>query len=410
MAKSEEKVFCPLPWTHTCVQPWGVTLCCSSPDDMRISSGETLKETIQNKKYSEVRSAFIKGEWPKQCGICRHAENLGQQSHRMRSMRDPRFDHELQNISKQGLEIEHLELSFDSLCNLKCRMCSPIYSKKWREDLSGLRDDAEISSIYDVELKDIDIKDGFLESILPLLGSLKRLTIKGGEPTLNKRLPEFFLMLIEKGIAQQCHLAVVTNGTVFNEVFFKTAKFFANAEMIVSVDGPDPYQQYIRSGSFTLQDVKKNVEKMLALGLRVSFSTTFQIFNMLTYPKIFDELSRYSDVFFVSVVRTYGFCAFSAPDELREKSLKELNRARYKYKKNSWITAVLEETISVLYDGQFDERSWEYSKRLTLKLDKIRNTDLRKVDPVVASYLYAENSIQANPIETVGLQQNSATT
>ena len=70
------KTFCPLPWSALAVQPYGVSLCCASPMDLRQGK-ETLLEIFHGERMRRIREQLLNGEWPAECKGCQTAEGNG---------------------------------------------------------------------------------------------------------------------------------------------------------------------------------------------------------------------------------------------------------------------------------------------------------------------------------------------
>ena len=122
------------------------------------------------------------------------------------------FEEELNNGLKNRLknyEIEYAEnlefkpqyvdLRLSSLCNLKCRMCTPFYSSQWVDewnDLSKLVDDPVLRQLKPKEKINLkkpnwDQTQIFNENLQKLSKHANYINVSGGEPTIVKQNIDF---------------------------------------------------------------------------------------------------------------------------------------------------------------------------------------------------------------------------
>jgi MoaA/NifB/PqqE/SkfB family radical SAM enzyme len=387
----ESRVFCPLPWSAITVQPFSTNLCCLSKDEMREGQ-ESLIETHRGTRFTEVRRAFLKGEWPSACSLCERREREGVRSYRLNWMTWPMYEKTLRSetLTEEAGDLVYLELAGDNLCNLKCRMCSPRFSSRWNEDLPALRGAEDLFPYFHDPVHAPPVPDA--EAMIPHLQSLKRLNLKGGEPLLNRSHLEFLTALARAGLASGIELWLVTNGTVLPAPFLEAMKAFKSVNITVSVDGVDPLFQYIRTGRFTAADIKRNLDVLSQHGFAVEISTAFQAYNMLSYTRILEEFRPWAQVFSWVIVDERGLGARTAPDSLREAALRRIRSAA----RQSWpeLTAAnLTSLIAFLESGRYDPGEWQRFQRYTRKLDEIRGDRLAQAEPELAGFL-TENTHQ----------------
>ena len=118
----------------------------------------SLSEAWNSEYMQSVRERMISGQQVKDCSQCYRREKQGQYSFRQRANQDwqqhvqqvtqyydlyeqdyAEADQILQkrmSITKHYVELPvYLDIRFGNLCNLKCRMCTGLYSKKLGEEL-----------------------------------------------------------------------------------------------------------------------------------------------------------------------------------------------------------------------------------------------------------------------------------
>ena len=406
-----KKVFCPLPWVSICVQPYGPALCCSSYADLRQTPDETPAQVFNNETMTEVRRKFLSGEWPSQCNTCKINEESGILSLRELSIRTGEYSDVMAKkealdsqssvsllqgkvfvaakvITENPLALRYLELASSNYCNLKCRMCGPRYSSKWKEDIgaveeAGFKDEMEhIKGVDDKPLKDFDA-----QSLYDLLDEEPLLMMKGGEPMLNKNNADIIELLATTGKIKNTRLSITTNGVFLADWFLKYLHLFKRVDIIFSIDASGPLNKYIRYGTYKNEDLKINMKKIRSIrgDTIIIVSTSFQIYNMLNYPDLVREYSDISDHFSVTTVTNYQLNAQKAPDELRNLSLQKIEKL-LEAEKNPSLRQTYQDIHNYLSNGQFDPAAWNKFKDFTKALDEIRSEKLSDVEPELAAF------------------------
>src|SRR5437899_1663872 len=145
------KTFCILPWTHLAVMPEGsVKICCIAKDRIRadgapLSLQHQSLEAIWNSAYLRgVRRDMLAGRHVPDCATCYLIEKSGGVSRRQFSNSGwadelgPLFDAIVEESRHQDHAVAELPLSYQlmpgNLCNLKCRMCFPVFSSQIERD------------------------------------------------------------------------------------------------------------------------------------------------------------------------------------------------------------------------------------------------------------------------------------
>jgi glutamate-1-semialdehyde 2,1-aminomutase len=145
------KAFCILPWMHLTVLPEGtVKLCCVASSCIK-SGGADLSlqsdglETIWNSQHLRaVRKAMLAGRRIADCTTCYLNEKSSGDSRRLQANArwaaelGPLFDTLLEQSRQQDYAAAGLPLYYQlmpgNLCNLKCRMCFPVFSSQIERD------------------------------------------------------------------------------------------------------------------------------------------------------------------------------------------------------------------------------------------------------------------------------------
>lgn len=310
-----------------------IKLCCVAEDPTLANKyGEHKTEgqnmTVRNSSLSEawnseymesVRERMISGRQVKDCSQCYRREKQGQYSFRQRANDDwqqhvqqvtqyydlykqdyAEADQILQkrmSVTKHYVELPvYLDIRFGNLCNLKCRMCTGLYSKKLGEELNEIsqQDEAfrqiagDTAKVHDFDWYD----DNFWNDLEKYLPRINLLYLTGGEPTLVEGNYNFLQGLIDKGYAKNISLVFNTNATNFQQRFLDTVSHFAHITFNLSIDGIEGVQEYIRYPSkwkaieknmFTLMDKIKDSKHTQ---FNLVFTPTVNVLNVGSFDKL----------------------------------------------------------------------------------------------------------------------------
>lgn len=408
----EKDIFCPLPWSSICVQPYGPALCCSSYVDLRKTPEETPAEVYKNERMTEVRRKFLANEWPSECHTCKINESSGIMSLRELTIRTGKYDDILalkdqqrkksllkfvrekflnaaRILSEKPLPMRFLELASSNFCNLKCRMCGPRYSTKWKEDIDAVEASGFAGEMEPINgLDDNPLKDFNALALYDLLDEEPFVMMKGGEPMLNKNNADLIEILAKTGKIKNTHLAITTNGIFLAEWFLKYLQLFKSVHITFSIDASGPLNKYIRYGNYQNEDLKINMERIRnqRSDTIIVVSTAFQIYNMLNYPDLVHDYSAFCDHFSVTLTTNYQLNPQKAPDELRELSMKRI-RKLIKTEKVQTVRQTYEDILRFLEHGEFDPAAWKKFIAFTRALDEIRSEKLEDIEPELAAFI-----------------------
>jgi len=349
----------------------------------------------------DVRRKMIKGEKVSACNRCYLVESQGQQSLRTNSGLDDKEQYTSQcspdgTVNKMPVDIE---LHFGNVCNLKCRMCSHYFSHMIGKEMLAVQQDdpdffrwiqeqggnvnnwstGDLTEVYDW-YKDKSVLENTFEEIHKHVQSIR---VIGGEPTI---IPEFWQMfeyLKSKNSLKDKFITITTNGTNTNPKMTEWFPQMKGVTIMISLDGLDLRNRYIRYPS-NWQAIMKNIREYKSIArLHPSVgpfvAPTPQILNVdqLTDFCIFFENEEVAVGINPDVVspKIYDFNYF--PMEYKKIVVDKLKINLAKIKNNSNRTHI-ENTIKVLQQD-FNENEIDQNTRNFVKyndyMDKFRNTD-----------------------------------
>jgi hypothetical protein len=166
----------------------------------------------------------------------------------------------------------YYEIRPSNVCNLQCRMCGPGSSQLIGKEYLKLN---LISKLPPAERSDFSIVD---------FTNLKKLYVAGGEPTA---MPEFYDFL-DRCIDENrvFEFLVNTNGTKLNNRFKQQLKRLPHMQFIMSIDGFDQLNHYIRWPS-NWSVITNNLRYLVDHGHKVAVNTTISILNVIELHKLF---------------------------------------------------------------------------------------------------------------------------
>jgi uncharacterized Fe-S cluster-containing radical SAM superfamily protein len=279
------KSFCIFPFIELLSNNGNTTVCCRS--SIPITPLNKLGDFRTNSKYQEIRTKMLAGELlPQHCSSCYKLEAKGIISARMQETVEwcNRLDlNSIEDLDKLT-DPAYYEVRPSNVCNLQCRMCEPVSSNLLAREYKKLN---LISKVPTREFANFDIIK---------FDQLKKLYVAGGEPTAMIELYDF----LDRCIANQqtdFEFVINTNATKLNSRLKQQIKHFSNLQFIVSIDGFDALNHYIRWPS-DWQTIIENVKYLKQHNHVVSFNVTVSIYNIATL----DRLLKFFDTEFANTL------------------------------------------------------------------------------------------------------------
>jgi uncharacterized Fe-S cluster-containing radical SAM superfamily protein len=264
---STNKSFCIFPFVELLSNNGNTTVCCRSSTP--ITPLADLHDFRTDGNYQKIRTKMIQGELlPEHCSSCYSLEAKGIISARMQETVE--WCNRLNLTSLEDLNTltdpSYYEVRASNVCNLQCRMCGPESSNLIAKEYKKLN---LISKIPTQDFANFD----FIK-----FDQLKKLYVAGGEPTAMIELYDF----LDKCIANKqtdFEFVINTNATKFNSRFKQQIENFSNLQFIVSIDGFDSLNHYIRWPS-DWKTIIDNVQYLKQKNHVVAFNVTVSIYNV----------------------------------------------------------------------------------------------------------------------------------
>jgi sulfatase maturation enzyme AslB (radical SAM superfamily) len=304
------------------------------------------------------------------CHKCLLHEKVEGQSHRILWN-----DRNLTNWSDVGTEpsLKGLDLDMGNLCNLKCVTCNSHNSTTWISDEKSLG-----GNIHCASPKRFDISTLNPE----IFQHLEWLKLAGGEVLLMSEHTELLNYLIKNKFSENIELIYIVNNTVPPEAFFEKWSHFKNVRIVLSVDGVDTVNEYIRFPS-RWQDNLSVIQQFLSSSCQVEVNSVVSLYNILHLDQLLSwwrSIAGQRKIFF-RILNAPDFMSIEhLPPELTAKAMKQLRgidelQHIYHFLKNK---------------EDFQSPKFQQFLGYTESLDRLRKTNLYRINP---DY----ESIQRNP-------------
>jgi MoaA/NifB/PqqE/SkfB family radical SAM enzyme len=393
--------FCILAWTHFHTHVDGtVKLCCLSQEPVRKRDGRSFNirqdnptEIWNSAEVKQIRQAMLKGVQIPHCSSCYMHENNGFFSRRQyvneffpqKTAFEDRFRDRLvdRNDPLTAKSPIYFDLRIGNICNLKCRMCGPESSSQIEKDKVALDWHSYHKGFQ------VGANVGDWPEAINLLDNLKafcvdavRLEVIGGEPTLNDGQLELLQFFVDKGVASEIELLVISNLTNTRERAFELFSKFRDPSIWASLDGTGRVYDYIRfpgkwdAVARNIKIVQQNYPKIL-----LDAAPALQAYNILDICDLFDWCLEngvvcriHNMVYFPSYL---NICVL--PMEAREIAAKKLERWVEAHHTSDDYKGSVQRIVSYLRDEsrKASDADIDNFVRYTNALDQSRNQDIR---------------------------------
>jgi sulfatase maturation enzyme AslB (radical SAM superfamily) len=287
------KTFCALPFHQMTVMNDGkVRLCCRSEVNLTsegrdLSLHDATLGQIWNSDYLRaVRRRMLSGLAVEDCRQCYATEAGGATSLRqdMNACFAWRLDvtgeEELLKRTEDCLDSgdnmpfpSALHLWLGNHCNLKCRMCSPMFSSRIAAD------GVQAAWWFEKGGAAYGWQEDVFEEIFQHAKCVKLIQFSGGEPFIHRTFRDILRKLVETRDAAHIELYITTNGMTHSGELSSLFAHFASVQFGISVDGLGALQEYIRFPS-QWDALKRNIFLFQKDKVPISIRPTAQAYNV----------------------------------------------------------------------------------------------------------------------------------
>jgi len=336
---------------------------------MPFMKDDTLDELWNSEPLKKLRQSFIDGKMPVECRQCTNEEESGLFSYRqeMNSFLE-RYPHQKNRYDFTSIESPppfYIDLKLTNVCNLKCRMCSPMASsliQKEREKEFGIKGDD-----YWHENKIVETYNE--ESFKRWLPNIDYVVFTGGEPFVGKENKDLIQLMIDEGYSHKIDLHFNTNGMVMPPAIIDMLLKFRNVNLAFSVDDIGKRLNYHRHGA-DWELIKKNIQRVPTdKNITIAIYTTVNNYNIWYLEEAIEEFEKLTKNVSYDFVYEPAFLSPRCLNSVIKKDLIEKYEGKKEYEK----------VIKYIKDQNVD-RTMEFFDQIR-ELDKIRKENFAKVFP-----------------------------
>jgi sulfatase maturation enzyme AslB (radical SAM superfamily) len=275
---TKNKAFCILPFVHLHVNEKNdVKLCCIA-DNKGVKKYTKDFDFENDPDMQEIRAKILAGERVDHCANCYEFEDGGADSSRLRDTEEWQRKLSLENYEDVKTDLVYYDIRNDNLCNLSCRMCNPQFSSQLAKEFKiigwGWEDEPKSFGFNDV----VD------------LSTVKKIYVAGGEPSLMPEFRTFLKRAIEAG-RTDIEIRMNTNATNLNKEYRQLLSQFKNLNIVVSLDGYDQINRYIRWPA-DWNTIVENVHGIRQITPNLAFNVTVSIWNISNLSLLINFLDR----------------------------------------------------------------------------------------------------------------------
>ena len=300
------KVFCNKPFDHNYIHTNGkFRLCCTTVQDIYTDNNynpfdagkHSVNDYWNSNRMEEIRKNMIAGKQTRDCRRCYEEEENNFQS--LRSTKG--MQNFIENTKADGTYTKPaytMQIQMSNICNLKCKMCSQMYSHMnglelldiGKEDPDWLHWVKQQGANVNNWTNELGIKQEWyknkefkLKMFEHISQNITALNVIGGEPTLIPEFYEMFEYCDKQNTLGNKSVTLVTNLTNTNPKLTKWLPKLESWRIWASVDGVGERTEYIRYPSqwkiiLKSLDFYKNLAKESNGG--ITLSPAVQLLNV----------------------------------------------------------------------------------------------------------------------------------
>jgi len=382
----DNKHICIIPYIESQVRPDHINPCCHYHNSQAANS--TFSLAVARQPTMTIKNNVESARVDKNCNYCHQQESHNQISDRIRLL----LQHDSQDIVNfltNKKTQEHTDfLTFGNECNMACRICSgdvsSLYASIWENKKNTVKNLSDNLEYWEFLQTDIRQKIHGNREVY-------RITVMGGEGTIQKDLYKLTEWLIDEQLSDQVHLQIGTNGSVFHdEIFDQWCKNFRYLSFAISVDSANadnfPYVRYPAK----FEKISKNLKSFKELSGRYSnfdfyITPTFYINNIaylkdfLDYFEDFDSESKCLAIRDNTLTYPEYLKLSSLPNYIKTQLVDQVNKYINNYsllERNNMFKISINNMLDQLHISDFSTAIWEQYISTTARWDQLTGTEI----------------------------------
>ena len=375
------------------------TVCCLLDWNTRDPGTEQMSplDYLNSDKIKNMRKQMHEGQKVGQCKSCWTVEAQGRRSLRL-NLNDFITNGRGSHLESSWLQsyfnrkddfvtdqVMLTDIKIGNTCNFACVMCNPkdssmIYNY-WskNKDNEFVQQHLEKDPNYFEKAKFTGFKQNayrdYIEDVLQKNDKIKRISLLGGEPTLDEKLFNM-LYAISDERKRKIAINIITNGS--NNLVERTKKLgcFANIHWTISLEGVEDVQDYARYGS-NWQEVETNILEQLAYDpYSLTIAPLVQATTITGLPSLIRWANKHNMPLHVQDLYAPNYLGLdSVPDQLKHEVISELQSiSGFKVAVNDenvpWDMSAIINTIN---DSKYSDTKFTQFKNYLTFYEKDRN-------------------------------------
>jgi len=334
------------------------------------------KEFLNSEYVQYLKQNLNEGIRLPECQKCWSKESLSQKSERQ-MINDTVTNNHGTNLNntwvhsyfkqKNNFDFDYLissDIKVSNLCNFSCIMCNPsdssqiysIWQKNKTHPIVQTFLDSDPEYLVDIKKRLSDSNYDYLSAVLDMCP--KHVKILGGEPLIDKILLKKLIDLPSEKKAK-ISLLFVTNGSIDLTDFANLLAGYKQVNYVVSLEGIESVQDYLRRGSVWHQ-IEKNILKWNLTHRSVDILFTLQCFNAMHISECYKWCCDHNMKFKINIVENPDYLSVrSIPPVLREKILKKFAGIGY------WSSLEIDNFKQIIIDQPYDKKLLARLKEFT---------------------------------------------
>ena len=307
--------------------------CCIAPPSPapRIMS---FADKNKSPDIIQLQNDLLSGVKNKLCNVCWEQEDAGITSARIHSLSEKTDDDLQKEIVNKKLK--YLCIDSGNVCNLSCRMCSPISSTallpefKKRLNLQATFPTFQFYSKHTNGVTTTPVEYLLNEDYSQIID----IRILGGEPFLNLDHVAVLEKIVAQGYSKQCTVRYVSNGTLpIPDSILNLIDQYEQMIFTYSVDAVGPRANYIRTGTNWDTVVNNIARHKSAPNLqKYQFQITVGVLNILYLDELFEWISKHNKHYNICPISDPEHCSFDVlTDEEKVYVIDKLSKSKFDF-------------------------------------------------------------------------------
>lgn len=315
---SASATFCSVPWTSLNIDQTGRVFPCMLSDfELGNIKNHSIQHILTDTPLGELKRSMQQGVWHQACDWCHRQETITGTSARLQRHTDPLVLDQI-NQDIDYFHLQDLVVNWSNLCNLTCTYCNADTSTAWQ-------------AAQRIPIQLVSNQHDSLALLARTQGkNIRGLTLGGGEPLLQKRLPDF----LEHLDGSQTRALITTNLSVdlASNPVYQILRQWPQVEWQISFDNATADKfEFVRRGA-SWQQFVDNIEILKQDNQLVKAHPAYSIYCAYDLQALYQFVSRYDiDLFWCELNFPWDLDVRRLSSRLRTLAVEEIDAVVTQY-------------------------------------------------------------------------------